>query len=117
MKEDCPACHRWLGVNYRVYGEAKGVLKSLSLVDPIRKEMNKVIHLAPGFMKSGTYRILGRMAYELPWFAGGSKKESVELLKKTLQCDPNSFLTRFFGHRPIWPWTKRSWPKRSFNSA
>lgn len=96
LKEDCPACHYWLGVNYGVYGEAKGVLKSLSLVDPIREEMNKVIHLDPGFMKGGAYRILGRMAYKLPWFAGGSKKESVELLKKALQYDPNSFLTRLF---------------------
>lgn len=96
LKEDCAACHYWLGVNYGVYGEAKGVLKSLSLVDPIKEEMNKVIQLDPGFMHGGAYRILGRMAYKLPWFAGGSKKESVEHLKKALEYGPNSFLTRLF---------------------
>lgn len=96
LKEDCAPCHYWLGVNYGVYGEAKGVLKSLSLVDPIREEMNRVIQLEPGFMHGGAYRILGRMAYKLPWFAGGSKKESVEYLKKALEYGPNSFLTRLF---------------------
>jgi hypothetical protein len=96
FKDDCADCHYWLGVNYGVYGESKGVLKSLSLVDPIREEMEKVIQLDPGFMHGGAYRVLGRMAYKLPWFAGGSKKESVEQLKKALHYGPNSFLTRVF---------------------
>jgi tetratricopeptide (TPR) repeat protein len=96
FKDDCAACHYWLGVNFGVYGESKGVLKSLSLVDPIKEEMNKVIKLDPGFMHGGAYRLLGRMAYKLPWFAGGSKKESVEHLKKALEYGPNSFLTRVF---------------------
>lgn len=96
LKEGCAPCHYWLGVNYGVYGEAKGVLKSLSLVEPIKEEMNRVIQLDPGFMHGGAYRILGRMAYKLPWFAGGSKKESVEHLKKALEYGPNSFLTRLF---------------------
>lgn len=96
LKEDCAPCHYWLGVNYGVYGEAKGVFKSLSLVDPIKEEMNKVIQLDPGFMHGGAYRILGRMAYKLPWFAGGSNKDSVEYLKKALEYGPNSFLTRLF---------------------
>ena len=95
-KDDCVDCHYWLGVNYGVYGEAKGVLKSLSLVDPIKEEMERVIKLDPGFMHGGAYRVLGRMAYKLPWIAGGSKKESVEQLKKALQYGPNSFLTRVF---------------------
>ncbi len=96
FKDGCAPCHYWLGVNYGVYGEAKGVLKSLSLVDPIKEEMNKVIKLDPGFMHGGAYRVLGRMSYKLPWFAGGSKKESMEHLKKALEYGPNSFLTRVF---------------------
>jgi len=96
LKDDCAPCHYWLGVNYGVYGEKKGVLKSLSLVDLIKDEMNKVIALDPGFMNGGAYRILGRMAHKLPWFAGGSNKESVEYLKKALEYGPNSFLTRIF---------------------
>jgi len=96
LKDDCAPCHYWLGVNYGVYGEKKGVLKSLSLVDLIKEEMNKVIALDPGFMNGGAYRILGRMAHKLPWFAGGSNKDSVEYLKKALEYGPNSFLTRVF---------------------
>jgi len=96
FKDDCAPCHYWLGVNYGVYGESKGVLKSLSMVEPIKEEMNKVIQLDPGFMHGGAYRILGRMAHKLPWFAGGSNKESVQYLKQALQYGPNSFLTRLF---------------------
>lgn len=96
LKDDCAPCHYWLGVNYGMYGETKGVLKSLGLVDKIREEMNKVIQLDPGFMHGGAYRVLGRMAHKLPWFAGGSNKESVEYLKKALEYGPNSFLTRVF---------------------
>jgi len=96
LSDGCAPCHYWLGVNYGVYGEAKGVLKSLSLVDPIKDEMNKVIQLDPGFMQGGAYRLLGRMSYKLPFFAGGSKKESVAQLKKALEHGPNSFLTRVF---------------------
>lgn len=96
LREECAPCHYWLGVNYGVYGESKGVLKSLSLVDPIREEMKRVIELDPGFMHGGAYRILGRMAYKLPWFAGGSNRDSVEYLKKALEYGPNSFLTRVF---------------------
>jgi tetratricopeptide (TPR) repeat protein len=96
LQEDCVDCHYWLGVNYGVYGEAKGVLKSLSLVEPIKEEMNRVIALDPDYRGGAAYRILGRLYFKLPWFAGGSKKESVRYLRKALQLDPKSFLTRVF---------------------
>ncbi len=96
LKDDCVECHYWLGVCYGVYGEAKGVLKSLSLVDPIKEEMNKVIKLDPKYLNGGAYRVLGRMAFKLPWFAGGSKKESAEYLQKAKEYGPNSFMTRVF---------------------
>jgi tetratricopeptide (TPR) repeat protein len=96
LQDDCVDCHYWLGVNYSGYGEGKWVLKSLSLVEPIKDEMNKVIELDPNFNKGAAYRMLGRVAYKLPWFVGGSKKDAVAYLQKALEIGPNSLLTRVF---------------------
>ena len=49
LEPERPDGHYWLGVNYGVYGEAKGVLKSLSLVKPVKEAMNKVIELDRGY--------------------------------------------------------------------
>ncbi len=101
LKEDCAPCHYWLGVNYGVYGEAKGVLKSLSLVDPIREEMNRVIQLEPGFMHGGAYRILGRMAYKLPWFAGGEQKGIGGVPEKGLGIRSQQLFDQAFSGRDL----------------
>lgn len=91
-----PDGHFWLGVNYGVYGQAKGVLKSLSLVKPIKEEMNKVIQIDPAYEFAGPDRVLGRVYYELPGFAGGSKKKSLEHLLKSKELGPQVGLTRIY---------------------
>jgi Tfp pilus assembly protein PilF len=40
--------------------------------------------------------MLGRVAFKLPWFVGGSNKASVAYLKKALKIGPNNPLTRVF---------------------
>lgn len=80
--------HFWLGVCYGVYGEAKGVLKSLSLVKPIKEAMQRVLEIDPAYDKGGADRVLGRVYYELPGFAGGSKKKSLEHLLKAMEYGP-----------------------------
>jgi tetratricopeptide (TPR) repeat protein len=93
---DKPEGHYWLGINYGVYGEAKGILKSLSLVKPIKEEMNKVLALNPSFDDGGADRVLGRVYHELPGFAGGSKKKSLEHLLKSREMGPQVGLTRIY---------------------
>jgi tetratricopeptide (TPR) repeat protein len=88
--------HYWLGINYGVYGEAKGILKSLSLVKPIKEEMNKVLAMDPAFDDGGADRVLGRVYHELPGFAGGSKKKSLEHLLKSKEMGPRVGLTRIY---------------------
>ncbi len=89
-------CHYWLGVNYAVYGEAKGIFKSLSLLEPLKEEMNAVIARDEEYDQDGAYVVLGRVFSELPWIVGGSKKESVKLLKKALEIAPNNTLAHLF---------------------
>lgn len=93
---DKPEGHYWLGINYGVYGEAKGILKSLSLVKPIKEEMNKVLALDPSFDDGGADRVLGRVYHELPGFAGGSKKKALEHLLKSREMGPRVGLTRIY---------------------
>ena len=80
--------HFWLGVCYGVYGEAKGVLKSLSLVKPIKEEMRRVLEIDPAYDKGGADRVLGRVYHEVPRIAGGSEKKSLGHLLKAVEYGP-----------------------------
>ena len=80
--------HFWLGVCYGVYGEAKGVLKSLALVKPIKEAMRRVLEIDPAYDKGGADRVLGRVYHEVPGFAGGSEKKSLGHLLKAVEYGP-----------------------------
>lgn len=80
--------HFWLGVCYGVYGEAKGVLKSLSLVKPIKAAMRRVLEIDPAYDRGGADRVLGRVFHEVPRIAGGSEKTSLEHLLKAVEYGP-----------------------------
>ncbi len=96
LDPDSPQAHFWLGANYGSFGEAKGVLKSLALVGPIRKEMQELIRIDDKFQGGGAYRVLGIVDYKVPPFAGGSKKRALENLKKALAIDPTNAFTHFY---------------------
>jgi len=96
LEPEKPDGYYWLGVNYGVYGEAKGVLKSLSLVDDIKEAMNKVIDLDREYEDGGPDRVLGRVYFKLPGFAGGDKKKSLEHLLRSKEFGPNDPLTRYY---------------------
>jgi tetratricopeptide (TPR) repeat protein len=96
LEPEKPDGHYWLGVNYGKYGEAKGVLKSLSLVKPIKAAMNKVVELDRSYEMGGADRVLGRVYFKLPGFAGGSKDKSLEHLLKSKEYGPNDAVTRMF---------------------
>ncbi len=96
LEPEKPDGHYWLGVNHGKVGETRGVLKSLALVKPIKKAMNKVIELEPSYEDGGPDRVLGRVFYKLPGFAGGNKKKSLEHLLKSKEYGPNDALTRIY---------------------
>ncbi len=88
--------HFWLGVVYGVYGEARGVMKSLFLVKPIKKEMRRVLELNPKYDCGGAQRVLGRLYYKVPGLFGGSKTKSLNYLLESKKICPNSLLTRIY---------------------
>ena len=88
--------HFWLGVLLSVWGEARGVLKSLSLVPDIRREMELCLAKDPSVEGWGPDRVLGRIYYKLPFFKGGDNKKSREHLERSLAGAPSNALTRLY---------------------
>jgi tetratricopeptide (TPR) repeat protein len=81
--------HFWLGANLGTYGKAKGVMKSLSLVKPIRHEMAEVIRLDDHYLNGAAYRVLGVVDFKVPGIMGGNLKRAKEELDKTHSMAPN----------------------------
>ena len=96
LEPEKPDGYYWRGVNNGKYGETRGVLKSLSLVKPIKSDMNKVIELNRAYEDGGPDRVMGRVYFKLPGIAGGSKDKSLEHLLKSKEYGPEDALTRVY---------------------
>jgi hypothetical protein len=96
LQPEKPDGHYWLGVNNGKYGETKGVMKSLSLVKPIKNSMFKIIEVDRGYEDGGADRVLGRVFFKVPGIAGGSKDKSLEHLEKSKELGPEDPLTRVY---------------------
>lgn len=88
--------HFWLGVLLGVFGEAKGVFKSLALVPEIQAEMERCLALDPSVEGWGPDRLLGRMYFKLPFFKGGDNEKSRLHLERSLAGAPTNALTRLY---------------------
>lgn len=88
--------HFWLGVNYGLYGEAKGKWKALGLIDDIKEEMNRALEINENCECGGPQRVLGRLYAKAPWFKGGSKSKAIEYFQKSMKLCPNDTQTRMF---------------------
>jgi tetratricopeptide (TPR) repeat protein len=96
LEPEKPDGYYWRGVNNGKYGETRGVLKSLALVKPIKSDMNKVIELNRAYEEGGPDRVMGRVFFKLPGFAGGDKDKSLEHLLKSMEYGPEDALTRVY---------------------
>ncbi|KMY68287.1 hypothetical protein AAU61_00845 [Desulfocarbo indianensis] len=88
--------HYWLGVSYGLYGSAKGVTKSLSLINPIKEEMAKVIAIDPKYDEGGPYRVLGRLYFKVPGIFGGSNSEAIKNLEQAIAYGPARWLNHLY---------------------
>ncbi|MCK4336843.1 MAG: tetratricopeptide repeat protein [Candidatus Aminicenantes bacterium] len=91
-----PDGYYWLAVNNGKVGETRGILKSLSLVKPIKKALNKVIELDRSYEDGGADRVLGRVFFKVPGIAGGSKDKALEHLLKSKELGPDDVVTRLY---------------------
>ncbi len=94
--------HFWLGVNYTKYGEIKGVLKALFLINPTKREMRKVIQLNDTYEGGGAYVVLGRVYSQVPGILGGSDKKARQLFEKARRICPLNSLNLLFLAETYW---------------
>ena len=79
--------HFWYGVSMGRWGEAKGIMKAMFLIKPIRKEMAETLKLDPN--QGGAHRVLGEMLWQIPGFAGGDKKAALAEYETAVRLAPN----------------------------
>ncbi|MCX5868823.1 MAG: TRAP transporter TatT component family protein [Proteobacteria bacterium] len=91
-----PGAHYWLAVNWAEYGKAKGIIKSIFLIKPIRQELAKVRELDEKYLKGGFYRVNGKVYCEVPGLLGGDRKKCYEYYKKAIEIAPDHLVNHLF---------------------
>jgi len=81
-----PDAHFWHGVSMGRWGEAKGLMKAMFLIKPIRAEMQATLKLDPKY--GGAHRVLGEMLWQIPGFAGGDKKAALGEYETAVMLSP-----------------------------
>lgn len=87
LEPQSPDAHFWLGIAMGRRGETRGILRSLFLVGPLKREMREVLKLNPNH--GGAHHVLGEMLFEIPMVAGGSKKGAVRELETAASLEPD----------------------------
>lgn len=88
----------WLAVNYGSYGQEKGIMQSLALINPVREAAEKALESDAKYFYGGPYRVLGRLYHKAPGFpfSIGNTKKAIEYLEKAVERGPKFFLNRLF---------------------
>jgi tetratricopeptide (TPR) repeat protein len=94
--------HYWLGVHMGMYGDTRGVLKSLFLKNDIINEMKRAIEIDGAYENGGAYCVLGRVYYKVPGLFGGSNKKSRLNLEKCVQIAPKNSTGLLFLAETYW---------------
>lgn len=88
----------WLAVCYGLYGKEQGVVKSVSLIDPIEKHTRKALEIDGGYFYGGPWRVLGRLYHQLPgWpISRGDNKKALEYLQNAFKYGPKFYLNHLY---------------------
>lgn len=98
IDEDSLEANFWLAVNYGSFGQEKGIMKSLSLITPIKTAAERVLEMDETYFYGGPWRVLGRLYNKAPGFpiSIGNNKKSFECFEKALEFGPNFYLNHLF---------------------
>ncbi|MCB1026075.1 MAG: hypothetical protein KDB79_16885, partial [Acidobacteria bacterium] len=79
-EEDSLEANFWLSVNWGSFGQEKGIMKSLSLITPIKETAERVLEIDETYFYGGPWRVLGRLYNKAPGFpiSIGNNKKSLE---------------------------------------
>jgi len=96
VQENRPEGHFWIAANMGSLAESFGLRLGLRYRGEIKRELETVLRLDPGFQRGSADRALGRWYFKVPGLFGGSNKKSEEHLRKSLTYDANSTVSHFF---------------------
>ena len=82
--------HCWLGIAMGRIGQARGILRSLFLLEPLRRQMHEALALDPRYEPA--LHVLGEVYLEIPHFVGGSLKKALALFKEARAINPNDLV-------------------------
>jgi tetratricopeptide (TPR) repeat protein len=92
--------HFWAVVNNGRVTELKGLLSGSFNFGMCLKYMVEVAAHDPDYYYGGVYRYWGRFVYEIPSIGRKAVRfsldDSIELLQKSLELEPNFFMTRLY---------------------
>lgn len=93
----CGAGHYYYALNLARWAEVKGVIESLSRKQELLDNLAVALKNDATIDSYGPNRILGRMYFKLPGFAGGDNKKSLEHLKLAMDsANPPHVLNSVF---------------------
>ena len=85
--------HFWLGANYGGAAQSS-VLAGLAGVEDIKREMQTVIKLDPGYESASAYMGLGQVYLQAPKLLGGDVQKSIDYLEKGVKLGPDNALMK-----------------------
>ena len=88
--------HFWLGASYGLLAEESNLIEGFRLIDSIRTEMEKVVRLDASYEDGSGMRTLGRLYFRAPFFKGGDKQKSVEVLEECLKRWPHDSMAMVY---------------------
>jgi hypothetical protein len=91
-----PEGHFWMAANMGAMAESFGLRAGIRYRGPIKKALETVLEIDPGFQQGSPDRALGRWYSKVPRLFGGSDDKAVEHLKRSLMYAPQSTATHFF---------------------
>ena len=78
--------HFWYGTNTGRWGQTRGVVRSLFLLPTVKREIETVLALDPGF--APIYALAGNVYYEVPALLGGDLDRSEQMFRQGLALAP-----------------------------
>ena len=88
--------HFWLAADMGAMAEGFGLRAGIKYRGPIKKALETVLMIDPGFQQGSADRALGRWYFKVPGLFGGSNRKSEEHLRKSLTYNPQSISSRYF---------------------
>jgi hypothetical protein len=91
-----PEGHFWMAATMGALAESSGLMTGLKYRGTIKRSLETVLRLDPGFMAGSADRALGRWYFKVPKLFGGSNKRAEAHLRASLTHAPSSTVSHVF---------------------